>query len=132
MTASFRWHSDFTAAFSAAIANGELLYARCARCGRTMGYRARVCACGHRGVIWAKASGRARLLSYAVYHQAYGDDRPLPHTVAQVELDEGPRLVTLLDAGAAARALRPGAPLRLQLDRHCCLVAHSAEPSAEH
>ncbi len=130
MTDSFRRHSGFAAAFSTAAANGELIYARCARCARTLGYRARVCTCGHRGVVWDRASGGARLLSYAVYHQAYGDDRPLPHTVAQVELDEGPRLVALLNADAGA--LQPGAALRLQLDPQGHLVAHRAEPSAEH
>ena len=61
---------------------------------------------------------------------AYGDDRPLPHTVAQVELDEGPRLVALLNADAGA--LQPGAALRLQLDPQGHLVAHRAEPSADH
>lgn len=47
-------------------------------------------------VQWKDASGQARLISWVVYHHAFHEHlrSRLPYTVAVVELDEGPRLIS--------------------------------------
>lgn len=55
-------------------------------------------ACWSRDFSWEKLSGRGRVNSWVVFHQAYfsslKDD--IPYNVAEVELEEGPRLLTNL------------------------------------
>lgn len=45
---------------------------------------------------WEEASGKARLVSWVVYHKPPDPafDTRVPYTVAVVELDEGPRMIT--------------------------------------
>ncbi|MCB1341069.1 MAG: OB-fold domain-containing protein [Pseudooceanicola sp.] len=54
---------------------------------------------------WSPVSGRARLVSWVVFHQVYWEDvrEDVPYLVATVDLEEGVRLITNL-AGAAAEA----------------------------
>jgi uncharacterized OB-fold protein len=54
-------------------------------------------------VEWVRASGRARLHSFARYHQQYARDLAVPYDVANVELEEGPRLIAGLLADNPAR-----------------------------
>ena len=52
------------------------------------------------GWRWERSAGRGRLYSWVVYHAAYHPAfaERLPYNVAIVELDEGPRLITNIDA----------------------------------
>ena len=54
--------------------------------------------CWSRDFTWQRLSGRGRVNSWVVFHQAYfssfKDD--IPYNVAEVELEEGPRLLTNL------------------------------------
>ena len=43
---------------------------------------------------WTKASGKARIFSYQVTHQAFYPAWDTPYAVAIVELEEGPRMHT--------------------------------------
>lgn len=88
------------------------------------------CDCGHRwlparescpsclGTSWRRetARGRARLVSWVVFHTAHHPSfaNRLPYNVAVVELEEGPRLISNVLADHAA--LRGDAPLRLVID----------------
>lgn len=47
---------------------------------------------------WVRASGRARLYSYAVYRRQYHKDFPAPYNVAAVVLEEGPFLIATVAA----------------------------------
>ena len=47
-------------------------------------------------VEWIPASGRATLYSFTVFRQTYRPDMPAPYNVAWVELEEGPRLVSMV------------------------------------
>jgi uncharacterized protein len=73
-----------------------LAFQRCASCGHAWLPPREACPqCLSPEWTWEDASGRARLISWAIYHRAFADtfaDR-LPYTVLLVELDEGPRLV---------------------------------------
>jgi uncharacterized OB-fold protein len=45
---------------------------------------------------WVVSRGKGRVYTFVVYHVAYhpGFENDLPYVVADVELEEGPRLVT--------------------------------------
>lgn len=81
-----------------ALREGRLLVQHC-RCGNVWLPARRHCpACLSPEVSWQAASGRGRLLSWVVYHQAYHPafESRLPYHVALVQLAEGPRLLTNL------------------------------------
>jgi len=85
------------------LAEGRLVYQRCRACRHAwLPARSHCPQCLSDDREWAPASGKARLVSWIVYHHAYHEsvaDR-LPYTVAVVELDEGPRLTSnVVDAG---------------------------------
>ena len=60
----------------------------------------------------------ARLVSWVVYHIAYNPafEKRLPYTVAVVQLDEGPRMMSNI-VGAAPASLRIDQKLRLVVER---------------
>ena len=75
--------------------------------------RATHSACLDSRLKWVTASGQDTVLSYIEYHRSgiRGYDGHLPNTVAIVELDEGPRVISALvgatsDRGAAGAAAR--------------------------
>jgi uncharacterized OB-fold protein len=101
--------------FFAGARRGELMLQRCSDCGACrLNALSRCDACRSPRFAWERASGRARLVSWAVmhqrYHPAFYDE--LPYLLAVVELEEGPRLLTRL-ADAEPGALRAGLPLRV-------------------
>lgn len=46
---------------------------------------------------WAAVSGRARILSWTVFHRQYLPAYPAPHLVVAVQLEEGPLMVSCMD-----------------------------------
>jgi uncharacterized OB-fold protein len=105
--------SGFTAEFYAYGARGELRFQRCGECG-TWRHPPRVACgrCGSERVSWERSSGRGRLFTWTVTHQAllpmFAADAP--YVVAVVELEEGVRVVTGL-RGIAADELRLDLPV---------------------
>ena len=73
---------------------GELRLQRCTGCSRSYFPPRPFCpACGHRDVEVYRASGRARLHSFVISHRpAPGFEAP--YSIAVVELEEGPRMMT--------------------------------------
>jgi uncharacterized protein len=55
-------------------------------------------------------SGRGHVTSWVVFRRQYFDDVPAPYIVAQVELDEGPRLTANL-LGLAPEHVTMGLPV---------------------
>jgi uncharacterized protein len=88
---------------------GELLVQRCASCSHTYFPPRPFCPkCAHREVKWVKASGKGKLYSYVIHHRPAAGFTP-PYSIAVVELDEGPRMMTnIIDC--------PQTPEALQLD----------------
>lgn len=90
------------------------------------------CVCGHRWLPprpqcpaclgtdwkWVRASGRARVISWVVYHTAYHEAfaAELPYNVALVELEEGPRLITNVIGCADGRGLTAGMAVELTVE----------------
>jgi uncharacterized protein len=77
----------------------EFVMPKCQACGKIWYPPTPFCPeCWSRDFGWEKLSGRGTVNSWVVFHQAYflsfKDD--IPYNVAEVELEEGPRLLTNL------------------------------------
>ncbi len=75
----------------------ELRFQKCEACGHVRWPASILCPmCYSKEIKWIVAEGKGRVYSFAVYHVAYhsGFENDLPYVVADVELEEGPRLLT--------------------------------------
>jgi len=77
----------------------EMVLPKCEPCNKVWYPPTRFCpTCWSRDFSWQQLSGRGKVNSWVVFHQAYfsslKDD--VPYNVAEVELEEGPRLLTNL------------------------------------
>lgn len=97
---------------------GKLLYQHCVSCGNAWLPARDACpACLSPEPQWRPSAGRAKLISWVVYHTAYHEafkDR-VPYVVACVELDEGPRLLTNLIDDVPPKRLAIDARLQLHI-----------------
>ena len=88
---------------------GELRLQRCDACRQAYFPPRNFCPrCASRKVSWFTASGRASLYSFVIHHRAVPGFTP-PYSIAVVQLEEGPRLLTNI-VGC------PQTPEALQLD----------------
>lgn len=81
---------------------GELRAQRCSSCGKLRHPPRPSCPeCGSFEHEWVKLSGKGRVYSYAVSHQAIHPalEGLTPHTTIMVQLDEGPLLNSNMAAG---------------------------------
>ena len=112
--------NELNAPYWDALAQGSLAFQRCTQCGHAwLPPRSECPACLADNYHWEKAGGDARLVSWVTYHIAYHPafkDR-LPYTVAVVELDEGPRLISNVVGIDDAPALTIDQRLRLVIER---------------
>lgn len=77
----------------------ELTLQRCHDCNKLWYPPTAFCPhCWSHNFVWQKLSGRGKVNSWVVFHQAYFSSfrEDIPYNVAEVELDEGPRLLTNL------------------------------------
>jgi len=120
MTAGLVGRDDTTAAFFDGAAEGQFLIRRCEPAGHVSRPQARQCStCGSTDLQWVAASGRARLVSWAVVppRRVAPDETPGPPTVIVVaELDEGPWWWSQI-SGVDPGALAEGARLRMAFER---------------
>lgn len=78
--------------FWAAAAEGRLLGKRCTKCSQHHWYPRAICPfCGSDQTEWVALSGRGRIHAFSTLRRA----EP-PYTVAYVELEEGPKMLTNL------------------------------------
>jgi uncharacterized OB-fold protein len=89
--------SELVAEYRKALADRRLTFQRCARCANAwLPPRDHCPRCLSDAWEWEDASGRARVVSWVVFHRAYHPafaDR-LPYNVVVAELEEGPRVIT--------------------------------------
>jgi uncharacterized OB-fold protein len=78
----------------------RLLIQRCTACGANQFYPRPFCLRCQGGVEWVEASGHGVVYAQTEVHVEVPGGLPLPYTVAVVELDEGPRLMTHIVGGA--------------------------------
>lgn len=104
---------------AAGLADGRLLFQRCAECGHAwLPPRPECPSCWRPADVWEEAGGAAELISWVVYHRAYSPDFAdrLPYNVALVRLAEGPQLVTNLVGVEDWDGLGDATPLRLTIE----------------
>lgn len=103
-----------------AVARGGISYQHCANCGNAwLPARSECPECLSDSPEWLDASGRARLVSWVVYHRSFNPAfaERLPYTVAIVQLDEGPRMITNIVGAGDPEALKVDQPLVLRVER---------------
>jgi uncharacterized OB-fold protein len=99
-------------------AQGELRFQRCTECGSWRHLPRVMCAaCGSTEWEWVPSSGRGKIFSWTVTHQAMhpafaGD---VPYAVIVVELDEGVRMVSGL-RGLEPAQLSLDLPVRVEFE----------------
>lgn len=96
----------------------ELKMPKCNDCGKIWYPPSPFCpSCWSREFSWQQLSGRGKVSSWVVFHQAYfssyKDD--IPYNVAEVELEEGPRLLTNL-VGIENEDIAMGLPVEIVYD----------------
>jgi uncharacterized OB-fold protein len=89
-----------TEPYWAGAAEGKLLLNECCDCGLVYYYpRANCPDCFSDDVAWIEAAGTGEVYSFSVAETMSGwPEADLPLVVAYVELDEGPRMLTNVDA----------------------------------
>ena len=110
--------SEIAAPYWRALEQGRLAFQRCGQCNNAwLPARTECPRCLAPEPRWEEAGGRAKLVSWVVYHHGYHEyyATRLPYNVAVVELDEGPRLIS--NVIAHVKSLRIDMPLRLEIQR---------------
>jgi uncharacterized OB-fold protein len=82
-----------------ALKHREFKLQQCGDCTRIWYPPSPLCpGCWSRNFSWTPLSGRGRVNSWVIFHQSYfkGFDPDIPYNVAEIELDEGPRVLTNL------------------------------------
>src|SRR5689334_25410858 len=93
---------------------GELRLQRCDACQHAYFPPRFFCPqCASRQVSWFKASGRAVLYSYVIHHRPVPGFTP-PYSIAVVQLEEGPRLMTnIVECEQTPQALQVDMPVEV-------------------
>ncbi|HKD65771.1 MAG TPA: Zn-ribbon domain-containing OB-fold protein [Candidatus Binataceae bacterium] len=101
-----------------ALKRHELRMQQCQQCAKVWYPPSPLCPrCWSRKFDWTPLSGHGRVSSWVVFHQSYfkGFEGEIPYNVAEVELAEGPRLMTNLVA-VANGDIRAGMPVEIVYD----------------
>ncbi|HSO94666.1 MAG TPA: OB-fold domain-containing protein [Acidimicrobiia bacterium] len=107
-----------TAAYYDYCARGELRFQRCEDCGTWRHPPRALCAaCGSARWAWGRSTGRGRVFTWTVVHQAMSPAfaPEIPYAVIVVETDEGVRVVTNL-RGAGPEVLRLDLPVEVTFE----------------
>ncbi len=110
--------TSLNAPFWESLKRRELKLQRCDGCGRVWYPPGPLCPhCWSEKFTWTQLSGRGRVNSWVVFHQAYfrSFEPEVPYNVAEVELEEGPRLLTNL-VGVRNEEIRAGMPVEIVFD----------------
>jgi uncharacterized OB-fold protein len=93
---------------------GELRLQRCNACSHVYFPPRPFCPrCAGRDIAVVRASGRATLYSYVIHHRAVPGFDP-PYSIAVVELEEGPRMMTnVVEVEQTPHALQLDMPLQV-------------------
>lgn len=111
---------------------GHLLYMRCIRCNNAfLPARGECPNCLSPNPQWERASGWARLISWIVYHRAphAAFNQRVPYTVAIVELDEGPRMITNIVGVEDPESLRIEQRLSLRIEQEAGVAVPRFTPA---
>ena len=107
--------SDYNRPFWEGARRHELRMQRCNACRNAWAPNGPVCPhCFSDDYTWEKTSGRGKIASWVVFHKVYhpGFARDVPYSVALVELDEGPRIISNV-VGVKNEDLKIGMPVEV-------------------
>lgn len=124
--------NEVSAPYWRALEEGRLTFQRCGTCGHAwLPARTECPHCLAAAARWEVASGNAKLVSWVVYHHGYHDwfARKLPYNVAVIELAEGPRLISTVDA--PHDRLRIDMRLKLAIEREAGIALARFAPARE-
>ena len=122
--------TEASAPYWKALDEGRLTFQRCSACRHAwLPPRTECPRCLARESTWETASGRARLVSWVVYHHGYHPyfASRLPYTVAVVELAEGPRMIAGL--APTKRPLAIDLALTLAIEREAGIALPRFAPA---
>lgn len=92
-----------TEPFWQACAEGRLTVQRCTACGSHQFYPRPFClSCEATSLEWVEVSGSGAIYSLTTVRIPVIDELPPPYLLALVDLDEGPRLLTNIEARSAS------------------------------
>lgn len=107
-----------TAFFWTSGQDGKLRIQRCADCAR---YQhppfPRCTACGSEDVAPAEVSGRGRIATYTINHEAWYPGLPVPFVYAAIELVEQDQLYVFANVDIAPEAARIGLPATVYFEQ---------------
>ncbi len=112
--------SELTVPYWDSLAQGRLSFQRCRHCGHAwLPARTECPSCLRADWHWQVASGRAKVVSWVVFHMAYHKafEKRLPYNVAIIELEEGPRLISNVVGLPDPHALRIEQPVVLRIEQ---------------
>lgn len=130
MNAPAQTATDITQAYREGLASGRLMFQRCNHCANAwMPVRSECPRCLSPEYSWVAASGNAKLVSWVVYHRAFNEafKTRVPYTVAVVELNEGPRMISNI-VGSDPSTLKIEQALKLQFDHEGEVVIPRFKP----
>jgi uncharacterized protein len=91
--------NELNAPFWNGLADGEVRLQKCGKCSAQQYPAESFCyACGAQDLSWVKVAGEGTVYSFIVVHQQYHKafKEFLPYTVAIVQMDEGPRMLSAM------------------------------------
>jgi uncharacterized OB-fold protein len=127
--------NSLTAPYWESLKKGVLSYQCCAHCKHAfLPPRSECPNCLQDNLSWKAASGKAKLISWVVFHIAYHKafESRLPYNVAVVELEEGPRLLSNVIHIQDAETLQIDQPLRLVIQQEGEFKVPRFEPFDPH
>lgn len=94
-----RLYSPYDAPMWDSIAQGQMKLQRCTESGHFRYPPGPMCPVSMgMEYEWAAISGRAKVISWTVFHRQYLPAYPAPHLVVAVQLEEGPLMVSCMDS----------------------------------
>ena len=124
--------TELSAPYWDSLQQGRLSFQTCRACGHAwLPARTDCPHCLAADSHWVAASGRAKVVSWTVFHIAYHKafENRLPYNVAIVELEEGPRLISNVVGLAEPGALCIDMPLKLRIEKEGDFAVPRFEPA---
>lgn len=113
MSKTPRLYSPYDAPMWESIANDEMKLQRCTESGTFRYPPGPMCPVSmSMEYEWVPISGKAKIVSWTVFHRQYLPAYPAPHLVVAVQLEEGPIMVSYMDYDEHAR-IKLEAPVRM-------------------
>jgi uncharacterized protein len=101
-----------------ALAEGKVQFQQCNACGNAwLPARAECPSCLAADWAWETASGRGELRSWVVYQRAFSPafKDQVPYAIAQVQLAEGPLMITRMEAVSNGLTPECGDPVQISV-----------------